>query len=180
MGPLRYFLGMEIGRSKAGIQICQRKYALDVLSKIGLLAAKRKYALDVLSKIGLLAAKPSPLPMEPNNKLKKDEGNFFHDPTLYRKLVGKLLYLTNTRPDLSYSVNLLSQFMGNPRILNYDAVIKVLKYIKGTLGQGIFLPASLNLELVAYADANWANCPDTRRSTIGFCVFIGTFLISWK
>ncbi|XP_041001658.1 uncharacterized mitochondrial protein AtMg00240-like [Juglans microcarpa x Juglans regia] len=148
---------MEIGRSKAGIQICQRKYALDVLSKTG-----------------LLAAKPSPLPMEPNSKLRKDKGNLFHDPTLYPKLVGKLLYLTNTRPDLSYSVNLLSQFMENPRVKHYDAMIKILKYIKGTPSQGIFLPASLNMELVAYADANWANCPDMQRSTTEFCVFIGT------
>lgn len=82
---------MEVARSKAEIQIYQHKYALDILSETG-----------------LLAAKPSPLPIKPNLKLQKDEGEHLHDPVLYRKLVGKLLYLTNTRPDLSYSVNLLS------------------------------------------------------------------------
>ncbi|KAF5453191.1 hypothetical protein F2P56_028111 [Juglans regia] len=163
LGVLRYFLGMEIGRTQAGIQLCQRKYALDILAETG-----------------ILAAKPSPLPMEPNIKLKWDEGESFHDPALYRKLVGKLLYLANMRPDLSYNVNLLSQFMDTPRVSHYDAVLKILKYIKGTPRQGIFLHANSIMELVAYSDANWANCPDTRRSTIGFCVFIGNSLVSWK
>ncbi|KAF5462328.1 hypothetical protein F2P56_018347 [Juglans regia] len=152
-----------VGRSKAGIQLSQRKYALDILSETG-----------------LLAAKPSPVPMEPNSKLSKTEGPLFHDPSLYRKLVGKLLYLTNSRPDLSYSMNLLSQFLDTPRVSHYDAVIKILKYVKGTPGEGIFLPANSTLDLVAYSDANWANCPDTRRSTTGFCVFIGNSLVSWK
>ncbi|KAF5475939.1 hypothetical protein F2P56_007694 [Juglans regia] len=70
--------------------------------------------------------------------------------------------------------------MENPRVPHYDAVIKVLKYLKGTAGQGIFLPISANMELIAYADANWANCPDTRWSTTGFCIFIGTSLVLWK
>lgn len=91
LGTLKYFLGMEIARSQHGIQLCQCKYAPDILSKIG-----------------LLVAKPSPLPMEPNIKLGKDDGEPFHDPTLYLKLVGKLLYLTNTRLDLSYNIYLLS------------------------------------------------------------------------
>ncbi|KAF5480295.1 hypothetical protein F2P56_001057 [Juglans regia] len=163
LGPLKYFLGMEIARSNKGIQLCQRKFALDILSEVG-----------------LLASKPSPLPMEPNLKISKDEGELFHDPTLYRKLVGKLLYLTNTRPDLSYSVHLLSQFMETPRLPHYNAVIKVLRYLKGTPGQGLFFPTASTFNLVAYSDANWGNCPDTRRSTTGFCVFIGSSLICWK
>lgn len=92
--PLKYFLGMEVGRSKIGIQIRQRKNALDILSEIG-----------------LLACKPSSLPMEPNLKFKRDEGDIFHDPALHWRLIGKLLYLTNTRPELSYCVHLLNQFM---------------------------------------------------------------------
>ncbi|KAF5468773.1 hypothetical protein F2P56_012898, partial [Juglans regia] len=163
LGPLKYFLGMEIARSNKGIQLCQRKFALDILSEVG-----------------LLASKPSPLPMEPNLKISKAEGELFHDPTLYRKLVGKLLYLTNTRPDLSYSVHLLSQFMETPRLPHYNAVIKVLRYLKGTPGQGLFFPTASTFNLVAYSDANWGNCPDTRRSTTGFCVFIGSSLICWK
>ncbi|KAF5472268.1 hypothetical protein F2P56_009002 [Juglans regia] len=154
---------MEVGRSQAGIQLCHRKYALDILSETG-----------------LLASKPFPLPMEPNIKLKKDEGEVFHDHALYHKLVGKLLYLTNTRPYLSYSVNIFSQFMENPRVPHYDAIVKVFKYVKSKPGQGIFFPTNSTLELVAYSDANWANCPDTQRSTTGFCVFVGNSLVSWK
>ncbi|XP_042939631.1 uncharacterized mitochondrial protein AtMg00810-like [Carya illinoinensis] len=163
LGSLKYFLGMEIARSKVGIQLCQRKYTLDILSETG-----------------LLAAKPSPLPMEPNLKLQKDQGDVFHDPTLYRKLVGKLLYLTNTRPDLSYSVNLLSQFMEIPRVPHYNALLKVLRYLKGNLGQGLFFSTTSSLKLTTYSDANCANCPDIRRSTTGFCVFIDKSLVAWK
>lgn len=105
---------MEVSRSKAGIQLSQRKYALDIFSETG-----------------LLAAKPSLAPMEPNSKLSKTEGPLFHDHSLYRKLVGKLLYVTNTRPDLSYSVNLLSQFLDTPRVSHYDAMIKSLNMSRG-------------------------------------------------
>ncbi|XP_040996209.1 uncharacterized mitochondrial protein AtMg00810-like [Juglans microcarpa x Juglans regia] len=118
--------------------------------------------------------------MEPNIKLAKDDDELFHDPALYRRLVGKLIYLTNTRPDLNYSVNLLSQFMATPRVPHYNAILKVLRYVKATPGQGLYFPASSKLELVAYSDANWGNCPDTRRSTTGFCVLLGQSLISWK
>ncbi|KAF5478172.1 hypothetical protein F2P56_004756 [Juglans regia] len=118
LDSLKYFLGMEIAQSNDGIQVCQSKYTLDILFETC-----------------MLAAKPSPIPMEPNIKLQKEEGVVFHDPTLYRKLVGKLLYLTNTWPDISYNVNLLSQFMEAPQILHYDALIKVIQYLKNAPGQ---------------------------------------------
>lgn len=163
LGSLKYFLGMELTRSKNEIQICQHIYTLDILSETG-----------------MLAAKPSPIPMEPNIKLQKEERAVFHDSTLYRKLVGKLLYLTNTRPDISYSVNLLSQFLEAPWIPHYDALIKVIRYLKNTPGQGLFFPANSPLKITTYSDANWANCPDTRRSTTGFCVLLGQSLVVWK
>lgn len=161
LGVLKYFLGMEIAWSQHGIQICQCKYVLDILSVTG-----------------LLASKPSPLLMKPNLQLSKDDGELFDDLTFYRKLVGKLLYLINTRPDLSYSIKLLSQFMDARQLPHYHAIIKVLIYLKGTLGQGLFFLVSSKLEIVAYSDANWVNCPDTRHSTTGFCVFIGNSLVS--
>ncbi|KAF5460488.1 hypothetical protein F2P56_020352 [Juglans regia] len=154
---------MEVGRSKTGIQLSQRKYALDILAETG-----------------LLASKPSHLPMEPNLKLRKDEGEIFNDPSMYCKLVGKLLYHTNTRSDLSQSMHLLSQFMEAPRVPHYNAVLKIIRYMKGTPGQGLFFPVDSKLELNAYCDASWASCPDTRRSTTGFCVIIGNSLVSWK
>ncbi|XP_035541476.1 uncharacterized mitochondrial protein AtMg00810-like [Juglans regia] len=163
LGSLKYFLGIEVGCTKGGIQLCQRKYALDILSKIG-----------------LLVAKPSNLPMEPNVKFSKDEGELFKDPALYRRLIGKLPYLTNTWQDLSQSLHLLNQFKEAPRDPHFNAVLKVIRYVKGTPGQGLFFPANSKMELVAYSDASWANCPEMRRSTTGFCVFIGISLVSWK
>lgn len=88
----------------------------------------------------MLASKPSTLPMKPNIKLNNDEGEVFEDPTLYRKLIGKLLYLTNTQPNLSQSVNSLSQFMDTLRVPHYNAILKVLRHMKGTPGQELFFP----------------------------------------
>lgn len=85
--------------------------------------------------------------MEPNLKLKKNESKFFHDAALYQRLIGKLLYLTNTQIDLSYYVHLLSQFMDKPWVPHYDSVIKIIKYVKRTPGQGIFCWQTHNYNL---------------------------------
>uniref|UniRef100_A0A803NPK5 Polyprotein n=1 Tax=Cannabis sativa TaxID=3483 RepID=A0A803NPK5_CANSA len=120
-------------------------------------------------------------PMEANLKLSQDaKDDPLADATLYRKIIGKLQYLTITRPDLSFSVNKLSQYLGTPRASHLVAAQRVLQYVKGTPGQGIFFSAQSKIELEAYTDSDWAACPDTRRSTTGFCIFLGKSLISWK
>lgn len=98
MGKLRYFLGIEVARSRTGINLSQRKYALDLLEETG-----------------LLGSRPVDVPMDPNKKLLKGEGELFEDPGRYRRLVGKLNYLTITRPDISYAVSVVSQFLEAPR-----------------------------------------------------------------
>ncbi|KAL5573878.1 hypothetical protein UlMin_023475 [Ulmus minor] len=134
--------------------------------------------------------------MEVNLKLSKDEGDLLADPASYRRLIGKLLYLTITRPDLSYSVNRLSQFLVQPRAPHMLAAQRVLQYIKSSPGLGLFYPFRIAVQLKAYAeaelpglsaaqfkmfsDADWASCFDTRQSISGFCVFLGESLISWK
>ena len=163
MGQLRYFLGIEVARSKQGIVLCQRKYALEVLEDAG-----------------FLGAKPSRFPVEQSLTLTRGDGAELKDASQYRRLVGRLIYLTITRPDLVYAVHILSQFMDTPRQPHLDAAYKVLRYVKQTPGQGIFLPSTGQLELTAYCDADWARCKDTRRSTTGYCIFFGNAPISWK
>ena len=99
---------------------------------------------------------------------------------LYRQLVGSLIYLTVTRPDLAYSVHLVSQFMSAPRSTHYAAVLHILRYIKGTLFHGLHFSAQFSFELRAYADADWVGDPTDRRSTTGYCFLLGTSLISWR
>uniref|UniRef100_A0A2N9EIP0 Reverse transcriptase Ty1/copia-type domain-containing protein n=1 Tax=Fagus sylvatica TaxID=28930 RepID=A0A2N9EIP0_FAGSY len=125
LGSLKYFLGIEVARSPIGISLCQRKYTLDILNESD-----------------MLGAKPISFPMEQNHHLSIDTGAPVEDPAQYRRLVGRLIYLTITRPDITYSVHIFSQFMHDPHQGHLDVAMRVFRYLKSSPGQGIFLSSS--------------------------------------
>ncbi|XP_040987785.1 uncharacterized mitochondrial protein AtMg00810-like, partial [Juglans microcarpa x Juglans regia] len=163
LGSLSYFLGLEATPTSDGFFISQLKYARDILSRAQ-----------------LLDSKPVHIPMVVSQHLSAD-GSLFSDPTLYRSLVGALQYLTITQPDIAHAVNSVSQFLHAPTEDHFLAVKRILRYVKGTIHFGLtFRPSSSPGALVAYSDTDWADCPDTRRSTSGYSIYLGDNLVSWS
>lgn len=160
---LKYFFGIEVAHGEEGFVLSQRKYTLDIVAEAG-----------------LLGSKPAATPMEQHHRLGSDTGPFMSNPEQYRRLVGRLIYLANTRPDITYSVHILSQFMQTPRMGQWEAALRVVRFLKGTAGQGILLSSNPDLSLSVYCDADWASCPTTRRSLSSHVALLGGSPISWK
>ncbi|XP_019103134.1 uncharacterized mitochondrial protein AtMg00810-like [Beta vulgaris subsp. vulgaris] len=150
------------------------------VSAAGFILSQNKYTLDLLKEFGMYQVKPLSLPMDTHLKLTPDKGDLLPDPTPYQRLLGKLIYLTITRPDICFTVQLLSQYMHQPTTVHMQAAKRLLRYLSGTHTQGIFLASTSGAHLTAYCDSDWASCPVTRRSTTGFCIFLGQSQISWK
>jgi hypothetical protein len=163
LGFLHHFLGIEVRRFDHGLFLCQTRYAKALLSRAHLEGCN-PFAT-------LMALHCRKLP--PGDEM-------FPDPTHYRSIVGALQYLTFTRPDICYSVNYVCQFMQSPTVAHFKLVKRILRYISGTSHFGMRLLSSSSLDLYAFADADWAGCPATRRSTMGFCTFLGSNCISWS
>ncbi|KAJ9542860.1 hypothetical protein OSB04_029366 [Centaurea solstitialis] len=161
LGKLNYFLGLEVLYTTDGLVLSQSKYAHDILSRANLQDSKPVATLAARDQLNIT-------------------GDPFRDNTLYRSLVGALQYLTITRPDISYAVNQVSQYLHAPMIDHFQAVKRILPYVKGTLSFGLYFRRHPDPSLVGYSDADWARCLETRRSTYGYSIFLGNNLISWS
>lgn len=162
LGFLHFFLGIEVAYGAQGIYLSQRKYVLDLLAETR-----------------MLESKAAATPIEPNLRITANSGEPV-DRGRYQRLVGRLIYLSHTRPDIAYAVSLVSRYMHDPRSGHLDAVNRILRYLKGCPGKGILLSNHGHLEVEGYTDADWAGCLDDRRSTSGYCIFLGGNLVSWR
>lgn len=163
LGKMKYFLGVEVVQDEVGIFIGQKKYALETLKKYGM-----KDCNSVKN------------PMVPGNKLTKTGAGEEVDPTAYKQLVGSLRYLTATRPDLIYSVNVVSRYMENPNERHMMAVKRILRYVQGTASYGIQYLRGGEEKLVGYVDSDYAGDEDDRKSTSGYTFMFGGGAVSWS
>ncbi|KAL8131684.1 hypothetical protein AgCh_007576 [Apium graveolens] len=163
LANVNYFLGLEVYRSSDGFFLSQKKYVMDLLKEYH-----------------MVGVKPSKLPMQTKVKLRPDKGEPLLDQQPYQRLLGKLIYLTVTRPDIVYPVHLLTQYMQAPTSDHMQAAKKLLRYLASNPGQGIILSSQSATQLTAYCDSDWASCEFSRKSTSGQCILLGASPISWK
>ncbi|GJX83733.1 ribonuclease H-like domain-containing protein [Tanacetum coccineum] len=145
----------------------------------GMFLSQCKYVAEILKRTHMANCNPSHTPVDTESKL-GDDGDPIFDPTLYRSLAGTLQYFTFTRPNISYTVQQVCLYMHDPWEPYFLDLKRILRYVRGTLDYGLQLFSSSNTSLVAYLYADWAGCPTTRRSTSGYCVFLGNNLLSWS
>lgn len=159
---MRHFLGIEVIQNEAGIFICQRRYAREVLERFGMGSSN-------------LVKNP----IIPRTQLSKDEAGDGVDATMFEQVLGSLMYLRATRPDLMYGVTLISRFMANPKSSHWLAAKRILRYLKGTTDFSIlYKRGRRNGGLVSYTDSNYAGDLDDRKSTSGFVFITGSGAIS--
>ncbi|GJR92131.1 ribonuclease H-like domain-containing protein [Tanacetum coccineum] len=163
MGELTFFLGLQVKQSQEGIFISQDKYVAEILKKFDFVSVKSAVT-----------------PMETKAPLAQDEGGPDVDLHLYRSMIGCLMYLTASRPDIMYAVCACSRFQVTPKVSHLYAVKRIFKYIKGKPKLGLWYPRESPLDLVAYSDSDYAAANLDRKSTTGGCQFLGRRLISWQ
>ena len=163
LGNLKYFLGIEVARSAQGIVLSQRKYVLDLLAEVG-----------------LLDCKPADTPIMLSHKLGEYPYQKPTDKERYQRLVGKLIYLSHTRPDIAYSVSVVIRFMHSPSNRHMEAVMRILRYLKGSPGKGLLFSKNGHLNIDGYTDADWAGDATNRKSTSGYFTFVGGNLVTWR
>ncbi|GJT94872.1 retrovirus-related pol polyprotein from transposon TNT 1-94 [Tanacetum coccineum] len=163
MGQISFFLGLQISQNPRGIFINQSKYANEILKKFD-----------------LHKSDPVDTPMVERTKLDEDLSGIPVDQTQYRSMIGSLMYLTASRPDLVFAVCMCARYQSKPTKKHLEAVKRVFRYLQGTINMGLWYPKDTAMALTAYADADHAGCQDTRRSTSGSAQFLGDKLVSWS
>lgn len=165
LGKLHYFLGLEVTHASTGLSLTQKKYSQDLLRRAS-----------------MLKCKPVSTPMSATERISADTGALLSsaDATTYRSIVGGLQYLTITRPDISFAVNRVCQYLHSPRDSHWSAVKRILRYVRFTASYGLHLQPAPSGVISAFSDADWAGNPDDRRSTGGYDVFLGPNLIAWN
>ncbi|XP_068666400.1 uncharacterized mitochondrial protein AtMg00810-like [Aristolochia californica] len=160
---LIYIMGIEVARSKHGVFLSQRKYVLDLLAKTGILDSKQIEA-----------------PMEMHHKLRILPDQIPTDKGHYQRLVGRLIYLSHTRPDVAYAVSVVSQFMHAPSEEHMEVVYRILRYLKNTPRKGLLFSKNGICNIEGYTDSDWAGDQTTKRSTSGNFTFVEGNLVTWK
>lgn len=163
LGSLHYFLGIQVISHPEGMFLSQTKYAENILYQAGMSSCN-------------FMATPLPLQIPPM----ANGSDLFPEPSYFRSLAGKLQYLTITRPDLQFAVNLVCQRMHAPTETDFAMLKRVLRYLRGTTPLGLHLSKCNSLPVLAFSDSDFAGCKETRRSTTGFCTYLGSNLVSWS
>ncbi|GJQ91918.1 putative ribonuclease H-like domain-containing protein [Tanacetum coccineum] len=163
MGELTFFLGLQVQQKEDGIFISQDKYVADILKKFD-----------------FVTVKTASTPMEPNKALVKDEEAEDVDVHLYRSMIGSLMYLTASRPDITFAVCACARFQVTPKISHLHAVKRIFRYLKGQPNLGLWYPRDSPFDLEAFSDSDYAGASLDRKSTTGGCQFLCKMLISWQ
>jgi len=164
LDPIHYFLGIEVTHSQNG----------------DLLLSQSKYITDLLRRTNMLFANPLPTPMQSTLRLQQDASPAMTDPTLYHSVVGTLQYILITRPELAFVVNKVRQFMHDPQDHHWKAVKRILRYLAGTSSHGLLIKHNSSSTILVFIDADWGSDMDDRKSTTGYCVYLGSNLVAWS
>ncbi|XP_025702922.1 uncharacterized mitochondrial protein AtMg00810-like [Arachis hypogaea] len=167
LGDLHYFLGIQVTKTKDG----------------GLVLTQQKYIGELLTKVDMVGCAACHTPLPSTTNITVLGGASFNDPGLYRSVIGSLQYLTITRRKICYCINKLAQFVQSPLDSHWRMVKRVLRYLSSTASYGLHIKSDTDqntaIKIVAYNDSDWAGDPDVRKSTSGYCVFVGSNLVSW-
>ncbi|XP_031499295.1 uncharacterized mitochondrial protein AtMg00810-like [Nymphaea colorata] len=163
LGDLHYFLGIQVQHTTSSLFLNQQRYIMDILERAQMQSC-RSTVTPIVTNVY-------------SNSTVEEEA--YPNATLYRSLVGALQYLTFIRPNITYAVNYVSQFMHVPSLRHFQLLKRILRYIQGTISLGMQLFKPSKLSIGAYFDADWSGCPSTHRSTTACCTFLGPNCISW-